>query len=176
MTRRVVAEHFTRSGKAKVRYQSEITARCEAMRLGKHWYDCEFNGARHWHIGGEKYYAPREIVPPEKSLILFVGKAALEQNIDVYEACRYGWKLPTSKMREVECIIAVRGLLVIGVFARPVWQPATAEFFPTKSPRPSGYVGFTAERGAPFHRSLEWCVLPERLGRPRKSPPFLFTF
>jgi|GEM_PF-2925591 len=176
MAKRVVAEHFTRSGKPKVLYQSEMTARCEAMRLSKHWYECEFNGARHWHIGGEKHYAPREVVLPEKSLILFVSKEALEQNVDAYEACRYGWKLPSPKMLEVEYVIAARGLIVIGVFTRPMWLPATAEFFPTKSPRPAGYMGFTAEKAAPFHRSLEWCELPQRQGRPKKSPPFLFTF
>ena len=50
MAKRVIAEHFTRSGKPKVLYQSEVTARCEAMRLSKHWYECEFNAVSYTHL------------------------------------------------------------------------------------------------------------------------------
>jgi hypothetical protein len=85
-------------------------------------------GAMHAEEVIRAYEAPGAVF---KHRVLLINVNKSSEDLDLYDAVRFAWKISPSKARACDYVLAVRRGLIIGVFKADEWLPATTQNFPS---------------------------------------------
>jgi len=86
-----------------------------------------------------------------KLVLISVNRTGKVDQIDLYDAVRYSWKISPRRAEKADYVLAVIDGVIVGAFEADEWLPATKENFPEFTPadRPWGIrEGRWAFRGA----------------------------
>ncbi len=77
-----------------------------------------------------------------RALLINVNRTA-GQELSLYEATRFAWKIEVAKAKQAEVILAVKQGLIKGAYIADDWLPATTEYFPERADVPGryGFIG-----------------------------------
>jgi len=91
-----------------------------------------------------RLYAAEPAVFHHRALLISVNRSA--EDLSLYEATCYAWRLSLAKAKRAEVILPTRQGLIVGAFIASQWLEATAENFAGREPLPGrfGFVGTEA--------------------------------
>ena len=83
---------------------------------------------------------PEQAVFRHSVVLISVNRTGKVDQIDLYDAVRYSWKISPSHAEKADFVLAVIEGVIVGAFVADEWLPATKENFPEFTPadRPWG--------------------------------------
>jgi len=91
-------------------------------------------------------YSAEPAVFLHKALLITVNRSSEE--ISLYEAVRYAWKVSKTKAEQADVILPIVRGLIVGAFVADAWVDATAVNFPGRDNWPGrrGFIGHEAPK------------------------------
>jgi hypothetical protein len=119
-------------------------------------------------------YAAEPAVFQHRALLISVNRSA--EDLPLYEATRYAWKVSLPKAKRADVILPTRQGLIVGAFIASQWLEATAENFPGRETVP-GRFGFVGTEAPDAIRSLYIGKrVPDQYRKPGVANPIRYTW
>ena len=122
-------------------------------------------------------YKAEEVEFQHNILTININRSSQNEEIDIYDAVRFAWRIDVTNAKKVNYIFAVEKGIVVGVFTANYWKKATKKNFPEFNRYIKGRYGFI---GGKANTEIEKMYINKRLPtdfrKKGASNPILYYF
>lgn len=121
-------------------------------------------------------YSAAEAIFEDKCLVIKINQTFNEDNLSLYEATRFAWRIDVHRARRADYVLAVSQGIIRGVFLVNEWLAATETNFPGRPNIPDRF-GFVGEE-APKTISDKYIKkrIPQKYRSKGASNPIMYSY